>query len=132
MKIIYNRVNKRGYYRHYTPASWGEIGVMFLICAILLIICVCCDGIHNANVWNDGHCPNCGSEWRYVEAVGHRYSTSYIYVCDKCNYSIECDYEPNWNEVGTTTNTLEITEETESSIEDTTTETTFEEGEWVT
>lgn len=103
---------------------------MFVICAILLIICVCCDGIHNANVWNDGHYPVCGSEWRYVEAVGHKYTTSYIYVCDKCNSSIECDYEPNWNEVGTTT-TTEITEETESSIEDTT-ETTFEEGEWVT
>ena len=82
--------------------------------------------------WNDGHCPVCGSEWRYVEAVGHRYSTAYIYACDKCNTHIEVSYEPNWAEVGTTTNTFEITEETASSIEDTTTETTFEEGEWVT
>lgn len=104
--------------------------MLLLFVLILGIACVCCDGIHNANVWNDGHCPNCGSEWRYVEAVGHRYSTSYIYVCDKCNYSIECDYEPNWNEVGTTTTTEETTiepsEETSNEIEE-----TFEEEEWV-
>ena len=117
MKIIYNRFNKRGYYRHYTPASWGEIGVMCIICAVLLIICVCCDGIHNANVWNDGHCPTCGSEWRYVEAVGHRYTTSYIYVCDKCNSHIEVSNEPNWAEVGTTTTTIE---ETSTTTEETT------------
>lgn len=38
--------------------------------------------------WNNGHCV-CGGEWKYEQAVGHRYDTTYIYVCDECNKRIE-------------------------------------------
>jgi transcription elongation factor Elf1 len=127
VKIIYNRFNKRGY------SSEDDVLKMVLLGFVLvgIVLLVCCGLISEANTWNDGYCPVCGHKYRYVQAVGHRYTTSYMYVCDYCNTHIEVDYEPNWNEVGTTTNTFEITEETESSIEETT-ETTFEEGEWVT
>ena len=40
-------------------------------------------------LWNDGHCDVCGGSWEYEQAVGHRFSTSYIYVCDKCGKRIE-------------------------------------------
>lgn len=41
--------------------------------------------------WNHGQCDNCGREWRYEQAVGHRSSTSYLYVCDGCLNTIEID-----------------------------------------
>ena len=39
-------------------------------------------------VWNNGYC-DCGGKWTYEQAVGHRNSTSYMYVCDKCGKRYE-------------------------------------------
>ena len=44
---------------------------------------------HDDTLWNDGHCDVCGGTWEYEQAVGHRSSTSYIYVCDDCGKRIE-------------------------------------------
>ena len=44
---------------------------------------------HDDKLWNDGHCDVCGGTWVYEQAVGHRSSTSYIYVCDDCGKRIE-------------------------------------------
>ena len=38
--------------------------------------------------WNNGYCE-CGGQWRYEQAVGHAYRTSYIYKCDKCGKIVE-------------------------------------------
>ena len=43
---------------------------------------------HDDKLWNNGHCE-CGGTWKYEQAVGHKSSTSYIYVCDKCGERIE-------------------------------------------
>lgn len=40
-------------------------------------------------VWNNGHCDVCEGNWEYEQAVGHKASTSYIYVCRKCGKRIE-------------------------------------------
>lgn len=39
--------------------------------------------------YNDGICKECGGHYEYVESVGHKHSTSYIYKCDKCGHRIE-------------------------------------------
>lgn len=44
---------------------------------------------HDEMLWNDGHCDVCGGTWEYEQAVGHRTSTSYIYVCEDCGKRIE-------------------------------------------
>ena len=44
---------------------------------------------HDDKLWNDGHCDICGGAWEYEQAVGHRNSTSYIYVCYDCGKRIE-------------------------------------------
>ena len=43
----------------------------------------------NDKLWNNGHCDICGGTWQYEQAVGHRSSTSYIYVCEDCGKRIE-------------------------------------------
>lgn len=56
---------------------------------ILLAIAICfCEYKTSESEWNDGHCE-CGGSWMYVEAVGHRYSTEYIYKCDGCGRMIK-------------------------------------------
>lgn len=40
-------------------------------------------------LWNGGHCDMCGGTWRYEQAVGHRYSTTFIYVCGNCGKRVE-------------------------------------------
>ncbi len=44
---------------------------------------------HEDKLWNNGRCDVCGGVWNYEQAVGHRYETSYIYVCDGCGKRIE-------------------------------------------
>ena len=47
-------------------------------------------GACNESKWNNGYCK-CGGRWEYEQAVGHRYSTSYMYRCNKCGAREEFD-----------------------------------------
>lgn len=74
--------------RDYLPEIIGIIMTISLFTAFLF-------GVHAAAArrddkrWNDGHCDICGGTWEYEQAVGHRTSTSYIYVCTGCGKRIE-------------------------------------------
>ena len=104
MKKIYR--NKRGNIS-------VEIIMLLLVVAILLGL-IWFGAQKETADWNNGYCPVCGTKYRYVQAIGHRYSTAYIYVCDTCNEHIEVSQEPNWNEV---TSPTEIITETTSEDE---------------
>jgi len=54
-------------------------GILFTICAIGCKI----DSNIDNDKWNGGY-HSCGGKWVYEQAVGHRYSTNYIYQCNKC------------------------------------------------
>lgn len=56
-----------------------SIGITF---AILAVCCKIDSNVDNTR-WNGGY-HQCGGKWVYEQAVGHRYSTDYIYKCDKC------------------------------------------------
>lgn len=57
----------------------------------LLMICVFFNSCQSSISYNDGICSFCGGNWEYSNAVGHKYTTNYIYICDKCGRSIEVD-----------------------------------------
>lgn len=64
--------------------------IMIILVIIVIIAGIIIIGTNRDNkLWNNGHCPVCGSEWEYEQAVGHYYSTSYMYVCNKCGKRIE-------------------------------------------
>lgn len=63
--------------------------ITFFIVIALFIFCAFLDKKYDDKLWNQGRCPECGSEWEYEQAVGHYYSTSYMYVCNKCGRRIE-------------------------------------------
>lgn len=64
--------------------------ILSLLLIVLFIFCAHQASIHrNDKQWNDGHCDICGGTWKYEQAVGHRSSTTFIYVCGKCGKRIE-------------------------------------------
>ena len=74
--------------RDYLPEIISIIVIVSLFAALIF-------GVHKTSIkhdeklWNDGHCDVCGGTWKYEQAVGHRSSTSYIYVCEDCGKRIE-------------------------------------------
>lgn len=63
---------------------------LLLILGISMIFAVFATGCSRSSFWNDGEC-SCGGHWKYEQAVGHAYTTSYIYQCDECGSIIEID-----------------------------------------
>ena len=63
--------------------------VVIIFIGIMMVAALMACEAHDDKLWNDGHCNNCGSALEYEQAVGHRSSTSYIYVCKKCGRRIE-------------------------------------------
>lgn len=72
------------------------IGVVSVVISVA-IICAILFGAYKVTtayddkLWNGGHCDICGGSWQYEQAVGHRSSTSYIYICPDCGKRIEID-----------------------------------------
>lgn len=61
------------------------IGILIVILLFLTIVRSC----SSSAAYNNGICPYCGGTYQFKETVGHRYSTHYIYICDKCGNLIE-------------------------------------------
>ncbi len=70
------------------PEFKAAIIIALILIAIMVSIVIIVDNNDN-KLWNNGHCPTCGSKWEYEQAVGHYYSTQYIYVCNGCGKRIE-------------------------------------------
>ena len=60
---------------------------LILIGTIIVLLII--NGIDATLSYNNGSCKNCGGHYVFQTAVGHQYSTSYIYKCDKCGDLIE-------------------------------------------
>ena len=69
----------------------GDILAVLIVLVLLFALVVGltkCSNDMDAAKWNNGYC-DCGGHWRYEQAVGHQYGTSYIYSCDECGKRIE-------------------------------------------
>ena len=65
---------------------WVLIGFALIIGIVIGV--VKCSNTQDSAKWNGGYCE-CGGHWEYEQAVGHQYSTTYIYRCDNCGKRIE-------------------------------------------
>ena len=63
--------------------------IMLIICIIAIFTIHSCGAIMSATTYNDGVHKGCGGHWVYETAIGHQYTTSYIYHCDKCGITVE-------------------------------------------
>lgn len=62
---------------------------MLIICIIAIFIIHSCGAIMSATTYNEGVHKGCGGHWVYETVIGHQYTTSYIYHCDKCGMIVE-------------------------------------------
>lgn len=77
------------YYNNYSSrAPWQFIVLLLLLMLIVWFISSC----NSSNAYNNGICKLCGGDYEFYQAVGHRYSTSYLYKCNKCGNIIEVDH----------------------------------------
>lgn len=65
---------------------WNFVPAIIAI-AFVVVIYIFCE-VHDYHVWNYGYC-DCGGKWVYQQAVGHYYSTDYIYKCNECGRTHE-------------------------------------------
>lgn len=65
--------------------------ILGAVLSILFIGLIAFLGIWSQNsIWNNGICDICDEgRWEFVQAVGHKSSTSYLYKCDHCGYVYE-------------------------------------------
>ena len=67
-----------------------KVDLMILgICIVLIFILNIYASISSVNTYNNGIHKDCGGHWVYENAVGHRFSTNFIYHCDKCGTIVE-------------------------------------------
>lgn len=67
-------------YRRNNSTNLEVIAILAGILVILMII----GSIISANNFNNGVCRVCGGQYEFKNAVGHRYTTEYVYVCKQC------------------------------------------------
>lgn len=68
-----------------------ELGTRFLVFGSIVIVILLFWNIASIfdNIrWNNGY-HSCGGKWEYVQPVGHAYTTTYLYECDKCGKTHE-------------------------------------------
>ena len=94
MRRIYNKMNKRGD----IEGCIFPLLAIIVVCALVAIMLIIAKASNDA-AWNDGRCPDCEIEWTYIQTIGHKSSTTYMYYCKNCNKTIECDHVPDWNKV---------------------------------
>jgi hypothetical protein len=92
-----------------------------ILIAIILIICISLfiliSGVIRKHEYNNGVC-GCGGRLIYQQAIGHNYTTSYIFKCDKCNNIFEFNKSAIKNstiyyEDGTSTNVYNTSSDTD-------------------
>lgn len=97
--------------------------ILLVICGFVFIISA--DSSERIK-YNDGICKECGGTLIYQQSIGHRYSTSYIFKCDKCHQLFEFDevvkYDTIHYEDGTTNKIYTPTDATPNNAIDTTEE----------
>ena len=54
------------------------------IFAGILILLMIINSIISADNFNNGICRVCGGQYEFKNAIGHRYTTEYVYVCKQC------------------------------------------------
>ena len=71
--------------RRASDIPWQFIALLILLLIIVLFIESCASN----DIYNNGICKICGGNYEFYQAVGHRYTTNYLYKCEKCGNIIE-------------------------------------------
>lgn len=67
-------------YRRNNNTNFEVIAIFAGILILFMII----SSIISADNFNNGICRVCGGQYEFKNAVGHKYTTEYVYVCKQC------------------------------------------------
>lgn len=68
----------------------GASFITGIFCIVIIALLFFIGQLIDGTKWNNGVC-SCGGHYVYEQSVGHRYTSSHIYKCDKCGKIIELD-----------------------------------------
>ena len=74
-------------------SSWKVSLAIFGLIILVVATAFIADKLISEDKYNGGHCE-CGGHYEFIQGVGHRYSSTYIYRCDNCGNTIEISYLP--------------------------------------
>ncbi len=63
--------------------------IMIFVLIFIIFLSYSCSVTVSDHIYNNGIHEGCGGHWVYDTAVGHRYTTNFIYQCDKCGMTVE-------------------------------------------
>ena len=63
--------------------------ITLVILIFIMFLIYSCNATASAYTYNNGIHEGCGGHWVYESAVGHYYTTNFIYHCDKCGMTVE-------------------------------------------
>ena len=85
------RVRDREVHRKVKFETCVVIGIILMI--ILLVMLGLFAGIYNEKAeleaYNNGVCKQCGGKYEYLQAIGHKDYTTYLYKCRQCGKMLE-------------------------------------------
>lgn len=80
------------YRHHYQPGDGSATLATIGICLAILFFLWFIKSISSTNAYNGGVCTVCGGKYEYQQAVGRRYETEYVYICNNCGHMITINY----------------------------------------
>lgn len=63
--------------------------IMIFMLIFIIFLSYSCSVTVSDHIYNNGIHEGCGGHWVYDTAVGHKYTTNFIYQCDKCGITVE-------------------------------------------
>lgn len=67
------------------------IGIIVVIILAIVLALLADISVERAKIeeYNNGVCKQCGGKYEFFQAVGHQYSTAYVYKCRQCGKMLE-------------------------------------------
>ena len=75
--------------RYFAENHNSTIIQVIIGCIIVALVIWFIDAIISSNTYNNGICKICGGTYEFQNAVGHQFTTDYIYKCNQCGDLIE-------------------------------------------
>ena len=66
------------------------ISIVFAFCVVAVLFS---EPYKSKEVWNGGHCPDCGAHWEFEGSAYYKYGNKYYYSCPKCHSVIATNYQ---------------------------------------
>ena len=76
-----------------TPTKISTGVLISLVCGFCVVAELFSESYKSGEVWNGGHCPDCGTHWEFEGSAYYKCGNVYYYSCPKCHSVITTNYQ---------------------------------------